>query len=107
MARDVPAAIDVRPLSIKSQVTDEEQELRKYVQELVGNAAFKNRPAEVIVDLINTNLGLFVCMFCIHISQARAWLETNLFPANWVFGPSGKITFACVGIVAQCPKAKR
>ena len=57
MARDVPAAIDVRPLSIKSQATDEEQKLRKYVQELVGNAAFKNRPAEVIVDLINTTLG--------------------------------------------------
>ena len=56
-ARDVPAAIDVRPLSVKSQVTDEEQELQNCVQELVGNAAFKNRPAEVQVDLVNTNLG--------------------------------------------------
>ena len=55
MARDVPAAIDVRPLSVKSQVTNEE--LRKCVQELVGNAAFKNREAGVQVDLVNTNLG--------------------------------------------------
>ena len=54
-ARDVPAAIDVRPLSVKSQVTNEE--LRKCVQELVGNAAFKNPETEVQVDLVNTNLG--------------------------------------------------